>query len=73
MDWLPPRLHIRDVANNQRLKAEHGDAVMKTFLIKTVAALGLVSVLAVAGAASSSAEPIYHGYPLHDWNTTDGW
>jgi len=46
---------------------------MKTYLIKAIAALGFVSVLAVAGAAPSSAEPIYHGYPLHDWYTTDGW
>jgi hypothetical protein len=46
---------------------------MKTYLIKAIAALGFVSVLAVAAAAPSSAEPIYHGYPLHDWYTTDGW
>jgi len=46
---------------------------MKTFLIKAIAALGFVSALAVASAAPSLAEPTYHGYPLHDWNTTDGW
>jgi hypothetical protein len=46
---------------------------MKNYLIKAVAALALVSALAVATAAPSSAEPTYHGYPLHDWNTVDGW
>jgi hypothetical protein len=46
---------------------------MKTYLIKAVAALGLVSVLAVAAAAPSSAEPTYNGYPLHDWHTVDSW
>jgi hypothetical protein len=46
---------------------------MKTYLTKIVAALGLVSALAVAAASPSLAEPIYHGYPLHDWYTTDSW
>ena len=46
---------------------------MKTYLIKAVAALGLVSVLAAAGTAPSFAEPTYHGYPLHDWYTPDSW
>ena len=46
---------------------------MKTYLIKAVAALGLLSVLAVAGVAASVAEPSYHGYPLHDRYTTDGY
>jgi hypothetical protein len=46
---------------------------VKTRLMKAVVALGFVSVLAVAGAAPSLAEPIYHGYPLHDWYTTDGY
>jgi hypothetical protein len=43
---------------------------VKTYLIKAVAALGLLSVL---GLAASVAEPSYRGYPLHDWYTTDGW
>jgi hypothetical protein len=46
---------------------------MKTYVMKAVAALALVSVLAMAGAAPSFAEPIYHGYPMHDWYTTDGY
>jgi hypothetical protein len=46
---------------------------MKTYLMKAVAALAFVSVLAVASAAPSLAEPMYHGYPLHDWHTTDSW
>jgi hypothetical protein len=46
---------------------------MKTYLIKAIAALGVVGVLAVAAAAPSSAEPMYHGYPLQDWHTVDGW
>jgi hypothetical protein len=45
---------------------------MKTYLIKAIAALGFVSVLAVAAAAPSSAEPIYHGYPLHGTRQTVG-
>jgi hypothetical protein len=80
MAGLPYRLHIPSVATGsfrpaatERLQRDYGDAVMKTCLIKMVAALGLVSVLAVAGAAPSFAEPIYHGYPLHEWYTTDGW
>ena len=46
---------------------------MKTYLTRVVVALGLVSALAVASASASLAEPIYQGYPLHDWYTTDGW
>jgi hypothetical protein len=46
---------------------------MKTYLTKVVAALGLLSVLTVASASTSLAEPIYNGYPLHDWYTTDSW
>jgi hypothetical protein len=46
---------------------------MKAYLKRAVLALGLVSVLALAGAAPSLAEPTYNGYPLHDWYTTDGW
>ncbi len=46
---------------------------MKTYLMGSVAALGIVSVLAVAAAAPSRAEPTYHGYPLHDWYTADHW
>ena len=55
------------------LGLKYGDAVVKTYLIKAVTALGLLSVLAVAGVAASVAEPSYHGYPLHDWYTTDGY
>ena len=46
---------------------------MKSYLTKAMAVLGLVSALAVANASSSLAEPLYQGYPLHDWYTTDSW
>ena len=52
---------------------ELGDTAMKTYLTRAVLALGLVSTLALAAAAPSLAEPTYHGYPLHDWYTTDSW
>jgi hypothetical protein len=45
---------------------------MQTYLIKAVVALGLASVLALAAALASFAEPTYRGYPLHNWYTTDG-
>jgi hypothetical protein len=73
MEWLPHRLHIPSVAETHRLSFNTGVAVMKTFLIKAIAALGVVGLLAVASAAPSSAEPTYQGYPLHDWYTVDGW
>jgi hypothetical protein len=47
---------------------------MKTYLIKAIAALGVVGVLAVSAAAPSfAAQSAYHGYPLQDWHTTDSW
>ena len=81
IEWLPHRLHIPITVGTSRFPAvepstsglKYGDAVVKTYLIKAVAALGLLSVLAVAGVAASVAEPSYHGYPLHDWYTTDGY
>jgi hypothetical protein len=65
--------HQTQDLNIELFNLEIGDTAMKTYLTRAVLALGLVSVLALAGAAPSLAEPTYNGYPLHDWYTTDRW
>jgi hypothetical protein len=46
---------------------------MKTLFAFLTLAVLVAAPAFVQSASAAPAEPTYHGYPVHDWNTVDGW